>query len=98
MEICELNLVICDYFADVSVDTHISALLNNDDVLDVCNKTIENKTATQMPVKRHYANYKTTEEIRRANSDSSDFKRRKKHVRRQPNNSQAVTYGLYIEQ
>lgn len=77
----------------MSVSTHISALLNSEDVLEVCAKTIENRTAPQMPIKRHYSNYKTSEEIRRANSEGLEFKRRKKYVKRQPNNSQAVPFG-----
>lgn len=79
---------------DVSVSTHQNALLNNEEVRNVCDKTIENRTTTaQMAVKRYYANYKNTDEIRRANSEGMEFKRRKKYVRRQPNNSQNVTYG-----
>lgn len=78
---------------DVSISTHVSTLLNNVDLLNVCEKTIENRTTPQTSVKRYYSNYKNTDEIRRANSEGTEFSRRKKLVRRPPNNSQNVTYG-----
>lgn len=63
----------------------------------MCGKSIESRANAQnAPLKRHYANYKNTEEIRRSNSESLElYKRRKKYVRRQPNNSQSLAYGEY---
>lgn len=87
---------------DVSVSTHLSACLNSEDVLNVCEKSIESRTMssaktttnTAMAVKRYFSNYKTTEEIRRANSESGlEFKRRKKYIKRLPNNSQNIAFG-----
>ncbi|XP_065207060.1 KAT8 regulatory NSL complex subunit 1 [Planococcus citri] len=87
---------VLSFAQDVSVSTHICALLNNDSVIEVCGKTIESRSYTPSNVlqKRHYANYKTTEEIRRSNSENLElYKRRKKYARRQPNNSQGLAYG-----
>ncbi|KAL6990264.1 PEHE, variant 2 [Sarracenia purpurea var. burkii] len=86
---------VLSFAQNVSVSTHICALLNNDSVIEVCGKTIESRSFTpNVTHKRHYTNYKSTEEIRRSNSENLElYKRRKKYARRQPNNSQSLAYG-----